>query len=311
MALTPRVILGAVALLIIVVVACATTPTPTPVPTPTESPTPVVKSSLADTAFEYITELSEGLGPRASTTDQEKAAAEYLESQFIALGYSVALQPFSVQTFQSGFMVDQPGPESVEAIPLVGSSVGRASGVLVPIGLAWEEDLPVEGLEGKIALAERGLITFDQKVSRARDAGAIGVIVYNNLPGGFRGNLSRSSNIPAVSFSKADGRRMVGLISGGEVKVTISLAVEANPSWNVVAEKPGSGRRIVILGGHYDTVPDVAGANDNASGTAVLLTLAQQLSQKNFPFTVRFIAFGSEELGLRDCYQRRGYNRCD
>jgi len=92
-------------------------------------------------------------------------------------------------------------------------------------------------------LAERGLITFDQKVSRARDAGAIGVIVYNNLPGGFQGNLSRSSNIPAVSFSKADGRRMVGLISGGEVKVTISLAVEANPSWNVVAEKPGSGRR--------------------------------------------------------------------
>ena len=51
--------------------------------------------------------------------------------------------------------------------------------------------------------------------------------------------------------------------------------------------------------GHYDTVPNVAGAHDNASGTAVLLTLAQELSQRNFPFTLRFIAFGSEELGLR------------
>ena len=254
-----RVILGATALFIIVGIACGTTPTPTPLPTPTESPAPVVESSLADTVFEYITELSEGLGPRASATDQEKAAAEYLESQFAALGYSVASQPFSVQTFRSGLMVDQPGPESVEAIRLVGSSAGKASGVLAPIGLAREEDLPEEGLEGKIALAERGLVTFEQKVSRARDAGAIGVIVYNNLPGGFRGNLSGSSNIPAISISQADGRRMEGLLSSGEVKVTISVAVEENPSRNVVAEKSGSGKRIVILGGHYDTVPDVAG----------------------------------------------------
>ena len=299
MALKSRIILGAAVLLVAAGLACSTTPAPTPAPTPTKSPPPVVESYLVDTTFEYITELSEGLGPRASTTDEEKAAAEYLESQFTALGYSVATQAFTVETFQSGFMVDQPGPESVESISLVGSGVGEASGVLVPIGLGREEDLPEEGLEGKIVLAERGLITFEQKVSRARDAGAIGVIIYNNLPRGFRGNLRRDSKVPAISISQADGRRMVELISAGEVKVTISVAVEANPSRNVVAEKPGSGERIVILGGHYDTVPNVAGANDNASGTAVLLTMAQELSQKSFPFTLRFIAFGSEELGLR------------
>ena len=54
----------------------------------------------------------------------------------------------------------------------------------------------------------------------------------------------------------------------------------------------------MILGAHYDTVAGVAGANDNASGTAVLLTLARELSDKSFPFDQRLIAFGSEELGL-------------
>ena len=131
------------------------------------------------------------------------------------------------------------------------------------------------------------------------DAGAIGVVVYNNRPGGFRGNLGRGSDIPTLAISLEEGQRILGLVSDGEVKATISVAVEANPSQNVVAEKPGPGDQIVILGGHYDTVPNVSGAHDNASGTAVLLTLAQELSQRNFPFTLRFIAFGSEELGLR------------
>ena len=149
------------------------------------------------------------------------------------------MQPFTVETFQSGLVVDQPGPERVEAIGLVGSSVGEASGVLVAIGQGRAEDLPENGLEGKVALAERGLLIFEKIVSQARDAGAIGVIVYNNLPGGFRGNLGSASDVPAVSISQVDGRRMVGLISDHEVKVTVRVAIEVNPSQNVVAENSG------------------------------------------------------------------------
>ena len=55
---------------------------------------------------------------------------------------------------------------------------------------------------------------------------------------------------------------------------------------------------MVIVGGHYDTVPHVDGANDNASGIAAVLTLAEELADRSFPFTLRFIAFGSEETGL-------------
>ena len=78
------------------------------------------------------------------------------------------------------------------------------------------------------------------------------------------------------------------------------------PSRNIILELPGRGEGVVILGAHYDTTPDSVGANDNASGTGVLLALAERLARPPwsnqavsiFPFTLRFIAFGSEETGL-------------
>jgi len=81
--------------------------------------------------------------------------------------------------------------------------------------------------------------------------------------------------------------------------VAVDLAILA--SRNVIAEKPGTGEAsqdVVILGGHYDTVPGIAGANDNSSGTAVLLALAKLLADRSLDLDIRFVVFGSEELGL-------------
>lgn len=49
----------------------------------------------------------------------------------------------------------------------------------------------------------------------------------------------------------------------------------------------------IVVGGHYDTVVGTVGANDNASGIAVVLTLAEAL--KGHPAAVEFIGFGAEE----------------
>ena len=71
-------------------------------------------------------------------------------------------------------------------------------------------------------------------------------------------------------------------------------------SRNVVAIKPGTNASspILVLGGHFDTVAAGPGANDNASGTAVLLTVAKEMAQVNLGYEIRFVAFGSEEIGL-------------
>src|SRR5713101_6618934 len=53
----------------------------------------------------------------------------------------------------------------------------------------------------------------------------------------------------------------------------------------------GSGA--IVVGAHYDTVPDSPGADDNASGVAVLLELAGMLAGEGLP--IRFVAFANEE----------------
>jgi hypothetical protein len=63
---------------------------------------------------------------------------------------------------------------------------------------------------------------------------------------------------------------------------------------NIIAERPG-GAEIVIVGAHYDTVEPTPGADDNASGVAILLELAKRYTKGKR--TVRFVAFTNEEPG--------------
>jgi aminopeptidase YwaD len=66
---------------------------------------------------------------------------------------------------------------------------------------------------------------------------------------------------------------------------------------NIVAEKKGraSPDRVFILGAHYDTVPGSPGADDDASGIAVLLEIARNIQSVSLEGTVRLIAFSLEE----------------
>ena len=231
------------------------------------------------------------------------AAAEFLASKFEEFGYDTSLQEFTVETLSrelSGLALDGPEPEELDVIPLVRSATGTGVGTLTSAGLAREEDIPEEGLDGKVALVERGLIRFSEKVQRLAEAGAVGAVIYNNSPGNFQGVLaSGGSSIPAVAISREDGERLLELIGVEVVQATVTVTVDIRPSQNVVVEQPGNGPGVVVLGGHYDAVPGVQGANDNGSGTAVILAIAEELAGQDLPFTVRFIAFGSEELGLR------------
>ena len=52
---------------------------------------------------------------------------------------------------------------------------------------------------------------------------------------------------------------------------------------------------IIVLGAHYDTVTDSPGANDNASGVAVLLAVARRLRAEPMARTVRLLFFVNEE----------------
>ena len=71
-------------------------------------------------------------------------------------------------------------------------------------------------------------------------------------------------------------------------------------SHNLIAELPSGpdGAGIVIVGAHYDTVHFTQGANDNGSGVTALMAIAANIIDNDYPFTVRLLLFGAEEVGL-------------
>ncbi len=64
---------------------------------------------------------------------------------------------------------------------------------------------------------------------------------------------------------------------------------------NLIAEKTGTDKELVIIGAHYDTVPGSPGADDNASGVAGLLELARLHHEASNKKTIVFSAFVNEE----------------
>ena len=313
----PRVPHRLLAALLLLMSSCVggSIPSTKPAPTMPATPTPTAGDRVAPSAgelgmegFETLSELTGAHSPRASASGEERAAAIYIAAQFEALGYSTEITPFTVElprTDPPVLRVDHPlaqpvGSLDAWALPLENSGQGEATGVLTAVGKGLLHEVTPTSLAGRIALIERGTITFQEKVSRIADAGGVAAVIYNNRDGAFNGRLTGPSKIPAVAISRERGKALLELLSSGSVEATVSVVFETRESANVVAELQGADPEggVVVLGGHYDTVPGVPGANDNGSGIATLLTIARQASQRTYPFSLRFIAFGSEEIGL-------------
>jgi aminopeptidase YwaD len=192
-----------------------------------------------------------------------------------------------------------PAPISLNPRTIRLSATGEVTAELVPAGLGRPQDFPPEGLKGRIALIERGELSFSDKVTNAAANGAAAVIIYNNVEGPFWGELQEGNSIPALSLSQAEGRQLQALL--GEGPLTVHLLVQSGQetatSQNVVGRPPQDDCQ-VIVGAHYDSVAAGPGANDNASGIAALLEIARVLNLRGQEEGVCFVAFGAEETSL-------------
>lgn len=100
--------------------------------------------------------------------------------------------------------------------------------------------------------------------------------------------------IPRHRWANSDGNRWVreelaGALERHGFEVTLQGRFQ-----NVVALPRRPRGPITVIAAHYDTVPDCPGADDNASGLAVMLECAAALTDGG----VGFIAFNAEEEGL-------------
>jgi len=268
----------------------------------TEQPAAATGPPAPDFDFEiairYLNHLAGELGPRASGTEQELAAADYLVGAFTQLGYDTRIQTFEFTGAPSVSRLDINADAPTYGFRFPGSSPDGLTGTLVRIpGVGEQTDFDQVESEGKIALVNRGVIEFRQKAANARDAGAVALIIANTRTSDSIGGTfgAFTVNIPVLHVSLEAGNRLNELVGD---RITVPEATPSTgQSQNVIARNPDGACR-VIVGGHYDTVPEVDGANDNASGTALTLALAEIWASHPASADICFVGFGAEELGL-------------
>lgn len=166
--------------------------------------------------------------------------------------------------------------------------------------------------QGAVVLAQRGGCGELLKFQNAQAAGA-GAIVYINEgnPGGPDDRLNprvfimtgAGITVPVLAAQIATAQELLGSVRQGLVGKTVRVRVEfrtgPTPTQNVIAEtRGGDPNKVIVVGAHLDSVGTGPGINDNGSGSAAILEIAQALRGVYPKNKIRFIWFSAEESGL-------------
>jgi Zn-dependent M28 family amino/carboxypeptidase len=273
-------------------------------------------------------------GTRAAATPGYEASVDYVIETLEAAGWSVETDLFDFTVAQPIQQLT-PAPATTHAAGgVTGSALGTVTAQVTPVDInltpprastsgcdgAFTEaavGAPLTAdpggvndfagfVAGRIALIQRGGCSFALKVANAQTAGASAVILFNQCNTPDRcvtlsnitaeppaGSAFTTITIPVVGTSFAAGESLA------RAGTTATVAVVNDPQTNVIAELKGKNDdNVVMAGAHLDSVEAGPGINDNGSGSATLLELAQQLAKVKPENTVRFAWWGAEEEGL-------------
>jgi Zn-dependent M28 family amino/carboxypeptidase len=259
-------------------------------------------------ALQAIADANNGI--RTSGTSGYNESAEYVAGRMADAGYDVTIQDFTFQTFivLSPTVLEQvsPSPAGPIANNIMSYSGSGDTTASVSTVNAITGCIPADFVgfpAGDIALISRGACTFAAKATNAFNAGATGVIIYNNVPGVLNGTLSSTFtlDIPVTSVTNAVGQTLAATATAPGLVMrlkTDTLRGEATTS-NVLAEKIGKNNdNVVMAGAHLDSVNAGPGIQDNGSGSAALLEVAEQMAKVKPKNTLRFAWWAAEESSL-------------
>ncbi len=256
-------------------------------------------------AFQAIADANGGI--RTSGTPGYDASAAYVAERMDAAGYDVTVQEFEFQTFirLSPTVLEQvspnpAGPVANNIMSYSGSGDVTAAVSTLPVITGCEATDFAGFPAGNIALISRGACTFALKATNASAAGAAGVIIYNNIPGPLNGTLGDtfSLDIPVTSVTQDVGQ-LLAATPGLVMRLKADTLRGTATTSNVLAESTGGDPgNVVMAGAHLDSVNSGPGIQDNGSGSAALLEVAEQMAKVNPRNKVRFAWWGAEESGL-------------
>ena len=150
-----------------------------------------------------------------------------------------------------------------------------------------------------------GFVAFVTAMPGASHHGALAPLddEQGRLAAGLRRDVTRLTGIGerhlerAGTLDRAWAQHDGELSDAGYVPKSLRYRADERTVANIEATREASGvsREIVVIGAHYDTAAGAPGADDNASGVAVLLALARAFEKRPQRRILRFVAFVNEE----------------
>ena len=263
-------------------------------------------------AYSVLTRLCEEVGERPSGSEQERRATELVAELMLERGLDVTVSQFAYGGWERGptrVTVTSKGSEhEIPAYPLGFCPPADMSALVVDVGTGSNQEFASADVTGKIALVSSATppntppLHRSKKYELAVAAGAAGFAFYLDRPGGLavmgsaRLDATGCGLIPAVGITYEDAMAMKRGETAAMRIVSECRGVEA-VSHNAIGLKQGASTETIIVCGHIDSWFS-PGAVDNGSGVAAVLELARLLEGYELARSVRFIAFGSEELGI-------------
>ncbi|HTX75938.1 MAG TPA: M20/M25/M40 family metallo-hydrolase [Terracidiphilus sp.] len=282
-------------------------------------------------AYDYDRHLADDIGPRLTGSDNYMTAAAWATDEFKKMGLenaheedweiTAAWEPevwatgeilaphkqrlhleadgWSVSTPEGGvkgkvYHLKELSPESVKA---------EADGIKDAVVLIDEDSFPKNGefLIGKM------LDAIDEMKQEGAKALLLGIGATNNVPSmaGLSCCNGAPTALPTGNVGEEDTLLLRRLLDEGPVEVEFRFKNRIRDHVkvpNVVAEIPGTdgSGEYVVIGGHLDSWQLGTGAEDNGTGAASVLAVAEAMKASGVQprRTMRFILFGGEEEGL-------------
>ena len=269
-------------------------------------------------AFQEIADANDSSREAGTMGDEE--SIDYMVTQLLNADYDVVLQPINFFGWRplSPSTLVQTGPglasyqERIDYNLVYHSDSADIIATVTPIEPQLVlGNMSTSGCEisdfagfsaGNIALIQRGQCDFLDKVNNAVDAGASGVILFNQgdtenrkglinvaLPPDFNGNIP-------VLFATYDRGAEWAITPGLQLNITTDVFRGEINTHNIFAESfSGRNDNVVMVGAHLDSFFGTPGIQDNGSGAAALLEVALQMHKVKPRNKLRFAWWAAEE----------------